>query len=172
MPRHVVLVGLPGSGKSTVGKLAAEALGTSGMDVDAFLVRQMGMPISQIFGKYGEAEFRSMERGAVQAALGGPPLVLVPGGGWAAQAGELDAARGVGIIIYLKCDAATAAKRSGQGEVRPLLMGEDPVARMRELLLARAPFYDRADHVLVTDQDPAPVVAQNVARIAREAAGW
>ena len=68
MPRHVVLVGLPGSGKSTVGHLAAEKLGAPLIDIDQLLVREMGMPVAQIFGMVGEVKFRQMERDAVRTA--------------------------------------------------------------------------------------------------------
>jgi shikimate kinase len=105
--------------------------------VDNLLVRQMGMPIAQIFGKVGEPEFRRMERDAVRAACAAAPVVLVPGGGWAAQAGELDGVRAETCIVYLKCQPSTAAKRAEQGEVRPVLTAEDPVARMRTLLQER-----------------------------------
>jgi shikimate kinase len=123
MPQHVVLVGLPGSGKSTVGKLVAEALGTKVIDIDGLLVREMGMPILQIFGMVGEARFREMERDAVKAAQGGNPCVIVPGGGWAAQPGLMEEAMQTCVLVYLKCQAATATKRSAQGEARPLLAG-------------------------------------------------
>ncbi|HET7600125.1 MAG TPA: shikimate kinase [Gemmatimonadales bacterium] len=172
MPRHLVLVGLPGAGKSTIGRMVAEELGTSVMDVDAFLVRQMGMPVSQIFGKYGEAEFRSMERGAVRAALAGPPLVLVPGGGWAAQEGELEAAAASSLIVYLKCPPATAAKRVERGEVRPLLRAEDPAERMRALLAEREPYYLRAPHHVDVGQQPAQAAAAAIVAIAKRDGGW
>ena len=100
MARHVVLVGLPGSGKSTVGKLAAEGLGAPLFDIDTLLVRQMGRPVAQIFGMLGEAAFRQMERDAVLAATAGErPAVIVPGGGWAAQPGQLEGARPSSIVV-------------------------------------------------------------------------
>jgi shikimate kinase len=172
MPRHIVLVGLPGSGKSTVGKLVAEALGASLIDVDALLVREMGKPISQIFGMIGEARFREMERDAVNAAQARDPCVIVPGGGWAAQPGQLEAAKQASMVIYLKCQPATAAKRSQQGEARPLLAGIDPVQTMRSLQEEREPFYRLADHKVEAESIPAEAVAAEVMALARQHGGW
>jgi shikimate kinase len=172
MPRHIVLVGLPGSGKSTVGKLVAEALHTSVIDIDGLLVREMGMPILQIFGMLGEARFREMEREAVKAAQAREPCVIVPGGGWAAQPGQLEAAKPQSLIVYLKCWPATAIKRSQQGEARPLLAGVDPEQRMRSLLEEREPFYQRADHTVQTENALPEAVATEVMALARKHGGW
>lgn len=172
MPRHLVLVGLPGSGKSTVGKLVAEALGAKVIDIDGLLVREMGMPIQQIFGMVGEARFREMERDAVKAAQGGDPCVIVPGGGWAAQPGQLEAAKQSCLTIYLKCPPATATKRSEQGEARPLLAGVDPEQKMRALLQEREPFYLQAHHQVSTEKVAAEAVAVEVMALARRHAGW
>src|SRR3954453_17060463 len=114
MPRHVLLVGLPGSGKSTVGRLVAEGLSSPLIDIDGLLIREMGMPVSQIFGMVGEARFREMERDAGNAAQVREPCVIVPGGGWAAQPGQLDSAKSSSLIVYLKCRPATASKLSQQ----------------------------------------------------------
>jgi shikimate kinase len=172
MPRHIVLVGLPGSGKSTVGKLVAEALGADVIDIDNLLVREMGMPVTQIFGMVGEARFRQMERDAVNTAQAREPCVIVPGGGWAAQPGQLQAAKPQSLVIYLKCGAATAAKRSEQGETRPLLAGVDPVQRVRSLLEEREPFYLQADHKVNAESGPAEAVAAEVMALARQYGGW
>jgi shikimate kinase len=172
MPRHLVLVGLPGSGKSTVGQLAAEALGAPLFDIDMLLVRQMGRPVAQIFGMLGESVFRQMERDAVIAAGAGPPSVIVPGGGWAAQPGQLEAARAGALVIYLKCAPGTAAKRTEQGEVRPLLAGVDPVQRMQALHQAREPYYLLADYVVEVGSRPPGDVSSDVVELARKHAGW
>ncbi|HEX6106449.1 MAG TPA: shikimate kinase [Gemmatimonadales bacterium] len=172
MPRHVVLVGLPGSGKSTVGKLAADALGAPLFDIDQLIVRQMGRPVAQLFGMLGEAAFREMERDAVAAAGAGEPAVIVPGGGWAAQPGQLEAARPSSIVVYLRCAAEAAARRLDQGEVRPLLVGADPVQRMRALLEAREPWYRLADYEVDAGPRPAEAVAGEVVALARRHAGW
>ena len=172
MPRHILLVGLPGSGKSTVGKLVAEGLGADVIDIDSLLVREMGKPVSQIFGMVGEARFRQMERDAVNAAQTRESCIIVPGGGWAAQPGQLQAAKQQSLVIYLKCSAATATKRSEQGEARPLLAGVDPGQRMRSLLEEREVFYTQADHKVDAEYGAAEAVAAEVIDLARQYGDW
>ncbi len=172
MPRHIVLVGLPGSGKSTVGCLVAEGLPAPLIDIDGLLVREMGMPVSQIFGMVGEARFRAMERDAVNAAQGGEPGVIVPGGGWAARPGQLEAAMTQSLVVYLRCLPGTAARRSQQGEIRPLLGGVDPVQRMRTLLEERDPFYLLAHHQVQAEHATPEAVAAEIIGLARHRAGW
>jgi shikimate kinase len=172
MRRHVLLVGLPGSGKSTVGQLVADGLPAPLLDIDSILVRQMGMPIAQIFGMVGEPRFRAMERDAVNTAQAREPAVIVPGAGWAAQPGQLDAARRACLIFYMRCSAGTAARRTQEGEVRPLLVGVDAVERTRTLLAAREPFYKLADYEVSADVKAAPAVAEEIIRLARTHGGW
>ena len=173
MPRHLVLVGLPGVGKSAVGRGVAEALGAPLFDIDQLLVREMGMPVAQIFGMVGEPRFREMEHKAVQAAVGAEePAVIVPGGGWAAQPGHMHwAGESACLRIYLRCLPKTAARRADQGETRPLLVGADPVERMRKLLELREPFYKLADFEVAAEKDPDQVVA-GVLDLARRHGGW
>ena len=84
MKKHIVLIGLPGSGKTTVGRIVAEALHAGFVDVDAILARREGEPISMIFAEKGEAAFRELERKEMETALGNEAAVIAPGGGWAA----------------------------------------------------------------------------------------
>src|SRR5262245_38545641 len=135
MKRHIVLVGLPGSGKSTVGALVAEQLGCPFVDVDAVIVRRMQMPVSRIFAELGEARFRGVERDVLNEVLGNEPSVIAPGAGWAVQEGNLATAREQAYVVYLKCMVTTAVKRIEGGASRPLMVGEDPVDTMRKLML-------------------------------------
>jgi shikimate kinase len=172
MRRHVVLIGLPGAGKTAVGKLLADRLGAPFVDIDAVIVRKMQKPIALIFGEEGEQKFRQLESDAMKAALAGPPAVIAPGGGWAAQPGALAAARESSFFIYLRTMALTAAKRAAGGGTRPMLVGEDPVERMRQLLKDREAFYLQADCEVKADVKPPAALADEMALIARERAGW
>ena len=172
MKRHIVLIGLPGSGKSTVGKMVAERLHTGFVDIDSILTRKEGKPIPMIFAEKGEPAFRDMERKEVEAALANQPAVVVPGGGWAAQRGQLDGARARGYFVYLKARAEVAAGRAEGSGTRPVLMGDDPVERMRALYTERDPYYAKADATVLTEAKPLDKVADEVTRLAQTNAGW
>ena len=172
MKKHLVLIGLPGAGKSTVGKMVAERLQANYVDIDSILIRKEGKPITMIFAEKGEQAFREMERKEVEAALANEPAVIVPGGGWAAQPGQLDRARAHGYFVYLKARAEIAAGRAVPSGTRPVLMGEDPVVEMRELFTKRDPYYATADATVLTEAKSAEKVADEVLRLAQMSAGW
>lgn len=171
MKQHIVLVGLPGAGKTTVGKLVADKLGTQVVDIDALVVRKMQMPVSRIFAEHGETKFREVEAEAMRQALAGTPTVITPGGGWAAQPGALEEVRGSCYVVYLRTMAVTAAKRSADYG-RPLLMGEDPVEKMRQLLKERDAFYSQAHSELKADVKSAAALADELVQLAKDHAGW
>lgn len=175
MKRHLVLVGLPGSGKTTVGGLVAQQLGAEFVDVDAVITRREGRPVPVIFAESGEAAFRDMERREVRTQLARAPAIVAPGGGWAAQPGALEEARAAtAFIVYLHTEPRTATKRAGPAGIgnRPTLLGEDPDQRMNELLQERERFYQMADAVVETERRTAEAVTEDVVRLARAQAGW
>lgn len=171
--RHLLLVGLSGSGKSTVGRLVADGLGAALLDIDQLLVRQVGMPVSQMFGMLGEREFRRMERDAVAAAWAAEgPSIIVPGAGWAAQAGQMEAGKARSLTFYLQCPPKVAAQRLEQGEERPLLAGTNPEQRLTAQLKDREPYYRLADYEVAAGKRAAAEVAEEVMALARRHGGW
>ncbi len=161
--RHLVLVGLPGVGKSTVGALVAAGLGRPFVDLDAVIVRRMGMPIERIFAEFGEPRFRRLEGEAMAEQLRGPPAVLAPGGGWAAHPGNLERARGAARFVWLTASLETALRRAQDGAVRPLLgVGADAAARMAALLAERSAYYARADLTVGNEHEDPAVAAEEI----------
>jgi shikimate kinase len=149
---HLILVGLPGSGKSTVGPLLADALGLPLLDFDAEITRREGMPVPEIFGQKGEGHFREMEHSLTRelAELGG--MVLAPGGGWVTRAENLALLRPPGRLIYLKVTTSIAVLRMGASATsRPLLNRPNPKGELDRLLSARIGAYESADLVVNVD---------------------
>lgn len=171
MKRHLILVGLPGSGKTTVGRRVAELLPADFTDIDEMVETETGRSISRIFAESGEEGFRRMERAAMDRVLRQPPHLIAAGAGWIAQPGNLQAARERNAgIVYLRVSAAVAATRLGDDATRPLLGGGDRAARLQALLAEREDRYRKAEYEL--DAEPArEVVALAVAALARRDMG-
>ena len=152
--RSIVLVGLMGSGKSTIGRRLAQRLGMAFADADDEIERAAGMTISDIFAKFGEAHFRDGERRVIARLLAGKPRVLATGGG----AFINDETRALilkdSLAIWLDADIPTLVERTARRSHRPLLAGRDPEQVLRELLALREPAYRQA-HVRVPS-DSAP----------------
>jgi len=172
--RHVILVGLPGAGKTTVGRLVARELGTPFVDVDGLIEERLGMPVAQVFLERGERAFRDHEGATVEELVAREaPHVIAPGGGWAAQPGSLESVAGRALTVYLETTPATAAVRAQNGTVRPLL-GPEPSgyeARVTELHRERDRHYSACDAVVATDGRTPAEVAGQVAELARSPGG-
>jgi shikimate kinase len=172
LKRHVVLIGLPGVGKSTVGRLVAQELGCSLVDVDRRIVLKQGMSVSRIFDRYGAPKFRELERQVVAEALVGPACVIAPGAGWAAQEGEMEKAKDTSLIVYLVASPELAAERASRGQNRPLLKGHEPILRMHELLSERERYYQMAHYQVASEDDSPGSTAREIVALARSHAGW
>jgi shikimate kinase len=164
---HLILVGLPGSGKSTVGALLAERLGRPLLDFDAEITRREGMSIPEIFGQRGEEHFRGLEHALTQELTEFGGMVLAPGGGWVTRADNLKLLRPPGRLVYLKITTAVAVQRMGASATsRPLLNRPDPKGELDRLLSARIKAYESADLAVNVDLlEPQQVAAQVIEKL-------
>lgn len=162
MPPRVVLVGMPGSGKSTVGQALADLLGVAFTDSDDLVVAREGRTVAELFAE-SEQAFRAAEARAVVTALTDYDGVLALGGGSLLSASVRSAVQGCDApVVLLRADIATLAERVGTGSTRPLLAG-DPVARLSGLAADRAGLYaEAADVAIDTDGHDVPTVARMV----------
>ena len=146
---HLILVGLPGAGKTTVGRAVAAKLGRSFLDFDDEIERREGMPISQIFGAKGEHGFRALELRLTKELAKTSGMIVAPGGGWISQPEAIALVRPPATIVYLRLRPETALARLGpQRNTRPLLMGPDPLGALKKLLGERGPAYETADQTV------------------------
>ncbi|HVB30561.1 MAG TPA: shikimate kinase [Gemmatimonadaceae bacterium] len=166
---HLILVGLPGSGKSVVGMRAAEIAERTFLDFDAEIERREGRPIAQIFGESGEHHFRAKERILTEELREMGGMILAPGGGWIVNPDVVSLLRPPSIMVYLKVRPETALKRMGKRqELRPLLMRADPAQEMRRLFEARRLLYEGADQVIDSEHLTLQEVTEKVVALAKE----
>jgi shikimate kinase len=151
-PPHLILVGLPGVGKTTIGRKAARVLGRPFLDFDEEIERRAGMNVREIFRLKGEEHFRAQELALTKELSTTGGMVLSPGGGWITQHRSVELLRSAGRIIYLRASPEAVAKRLRRVETRPLLAGRDPVVALRELYAKRRALYETADVVLDTER--------------------
>jgi shikimate kinase len=164
----VVLVGPPGAGKTTVGRVLARRLDVQFTDVDALIVKRAGKSISDMFLQDGEDAFRALERQVVAEALVDTDGVLALGGGSVLAAQTRERLRGH-RVVHLKVGVTDGLRRTGMSTARPLLAGVNPRATFKALLEARAPLYREVASVEVdTDRRS----ANQVVRAVLEAIGW
>ncbi len=166
---HLVLVGLPGAGKSTVGPLVAAALGRRFLDFDRELAARGGHAVADLFATRGERAFRDMEISLTHEVAPAPPMVLAPGGGWITNPGVVARLRPPGVLVYLQVSPDTALARvRTDAVVRPLLQGSDPAARLAALWEQRHPLYGTADLILDVENLSPQEVAESVVALARD----
>lgn len=160
--RSIVLVGLMGAGKSTVGRRLASRLGLPFFDADSEIETAAGMSISEIFESHGEAAFRDGERRVIARLLQGPRHVLATGGGafMSEETRALIAQRAVSV--WLKADLDLLVARVGRRDTRPLLKGKDQRAVLAKLIEERHPFYALADLTVKSEDAPHTVIVKKI----------
>lgn len=166
MAPKAVLVGLPGSGKSTIGRRLAKALNLTMLDTDAAIEETTGRTIADIFATDGEAEFRRIEEEVIRSALAGHDGVLSLGGGAVTTPGVRAALAGH-TVVYLEISAAEGIRRTGGSTVRPLLAGPDRAEKYRALMSERVPLYRRVATMRINTnrRNPGAVVRTIVTRL-------
>jgi len=165
--RTIVLVGLMGVGKSSIGKRLAGALELPFRDADAEIEQAAGRTIAEIFAERGEAEFRDGERRVIARLLDQPPHVLATGGGafMNEQTRRLILERAV--AVWLKADLGVLARRVGRKTTRPLLIGRDPMEVLKAQAEARYPSYGQAHITIDTGDTPHGAAVESVLRALR-----
>jgi shikimate kinase len=167
-----VLVGLPGAGKTSVGRRVAELLGRPFLDFDQEIERRSGATVSALFAEQGEEAFRALEQAVSLECAGRAPMVLSPGGGWVTRPDTVALLRRTSCIIYLRARAESVLLRMGAArDDRPLLRGADPAGALHRLFAVREPLYLAADCVVDTEDLDVEQVARQVAALAAGRAG-
>jgi shikimate kinase/3-dehydroquinate synthase len=153
--RSIVLVGLMGAGKTSIGRRLAARLGLPFRDADAEIELAAGCTIPELFSRYGEGDFRAGERRVIRRLLSGDPLVLAFGGGAFMDRETRAAVRDEAIAIWLRCPLHTLLRRVAGRDNRPLLADGDPAEILQRLMDVRYPVYAEAD-VIVDCMDESP----------------
>jgi shikimate kinase len=170
-PTRVFLVGPMGSGKSTIGKQLASALGLDFQDSDHEIQRRTGVDIPTIFAFEGETGFRAREKAVIDALTAMDGVVLATGGGAILDPDNRRALSSRGIVVYLHCSPEQQYRRTSHDRNRPLLQTEDPLQRLRELMAVRDPLYrETADLVVSTEKRSAAAVTKEIVRLLQQRA--
>ena len=161
--RSIVLVGMMGVGKSSIGRRLAARLGVPFVDADTEIEKAAGMSIADIFARHGEADFRSGEARVIARLLDGGPQVLATGGGAVMNADTRAAIKAKGVSIWLSAEFDVLMRRINKRKNdRPMLQTADPAATLRELLVAREPVYAQADLTVQSREVPHDAIVAEI----------
>lgn len=170
--KPIVLVGLMGAGKTTIGRRLAAKLDLDFIDADHEIELAAGKTIPEIFADHGETYFREGERKVIARLLNGGPMILATGGGAFMNEETRETIHKAGIAVWLKADLPLLMKRVKKRGNRPLLRTEDPEKVMRKLIEERYPVYSKAD-VTVESRDVAhSTIVGDVIKALAQWPGW
>ncbi len=160
--RSIVIIGLMGAGKSTIGKRVAQMLGLPFIDADAEIESVSRMTIPELFETYGEPEFRDLEHRVIKRILRTGPRVLATGGGAFMNEATRKVIAKAGIAVWLKADIDVLMERVSRKSNRPLLKTKDSRATMQQLVEQRYPVYGSADITVMSRDEKKDVMAAEV----------
>jgi shikimate kinase len=167
----VALVGLPGSGKTTIGRQLARRLGRPFVDTDQLIEQRVGLSIREVFEREGEASFRDLEQSVLDELTLGEPCVLSTGGGAVLRAANRQHLRQRTLAVYLHSAPEEVFRRLRHDRNRPLLQVADPLARLRELYALRDPLYRESARLVVETGRPSVAALVNTVVMQLELAG-
>ena len=173
----IALVGLPGGGKSTVGRQLAKRIGVRFVDSDAVLEERIGMPIRSYFEQYGEDAFRDQEESLIDELTGrtgdrdGESLIIATGGGAVLRPANRKHLHERCTVLYLRSSPEELYRRLRHDTQRPLLQVSDPQAKLRELYEQRHPLYEEVAHYSVDTGRPSVATLVNMIMMQLEMAG-
>lgn len=168
----IALVGMPGGGKSTVGKQLARQIGVPFVDSDHEIEQRIGGSIKQFFERHGEEAFRDLETEVIADLLARPgDFVLATGGGAVLRERNRELLHNGAVVLYLRSTPEDLFRRLRHDTTRPLLQVRDPLARLRELHHQRDPLYRRCAHYVLESARPSVHALVNMALMQLELAG-
>ena len=167
----ISLVGLPGSGKSTVGRQLARRLGVGFTDSDHVIEQRLGCSIRLYFEREGEDAFRDVEQAVIDDLTQHHQGVLATGGGAVLREANRQHLHGRGHVVYLRSSPEEVFRRLRHDVNRPLLQVRDPLSRLRELYEARDPLYREAAHFVIETGRPSVATLANMIQMQLELAG-
>jgi shikimate kinase len=161
-PRSLVLVGMMGAGKSSIGRKLAQRLNLHFVDADSEIEQAAGMSISEIFARDGEPYFRAGEARVIARLLDGGPQVLATGGGAFMHPQSREAIRAKAVSIWLKAEYDVLMKRIKRRSDRPMLKTDDPGETLRRLIAERDPVYAEADVTVHSRDVPHEIIIAEI----------
>lgn len=154
--KNIVLIGMMGSGKTTVGKLLAEAIGLTFVDTDQLLENKTERKITEIFAQDGEQKFRTLEAEVIDEVTDKVGQVIATGGGVVLREENIKKLGKKGTIIFLHASPETLMERLRDDETRPLLQCQEPENKLKEILKFRLPFYRKASRLEIDTNSMKP----------------
>ena len=173
--KSVVLIGMTGAGKSSVGRCLQRRTKLKLLDIDEIVASKLGMSISEIFVKHGEDKFRKAEAEAVRGLETTEEAIIVTGGGIVMSEENIDLLKRLGVVFWLDSDEKTLFERASRSGKRPLLQSENPRKAFAQILRARRPLYANIAHLrldtsVFTDEEVAVAILSKLVILTSEPA--